>query len=303
MKGLIVHRYSEIIPALSLPVTPDGRIYWKDYESDIERTIASGLPKLATCMDTTQVHGLNNSQQKELVEVTAKVLGKRLSFIAGVMGKSESEYIKKIEVYEKLGAQCIIFPPEFLCNVSVKKVINFYLKISNVSKGNLLAFELSPVFVPGSWMFSPECLKEIMRIPKYVGMKHSSLNIPLLLQLGRLRDRINPEFKIYSGDDYNIGKSIIYGFDCLLGAATLFPDKFALLAKYWLEGKEKKFYDIETKLQLLIHHVFEHDIKAYRYSINKVKQMLGWYKYGEVLPEYPKRSKEHLSRLANLLKL
>lgn len=48
-KGIFCYRYPEIIPALSLPVDKKGKIYWKDYETDIERTITSGLKKAVLC--------------------------------------------------------------------------------------------------------------------------------------------------------------------------------------------------------------------------------------------------------------
>jgi hypothetical protein len=91
---------------------------------------------------------------------------------------------------------------------------------------HVIGFELGRMFAPNGEIFDEETVRGLMEIPELKGMKHSSLDRMLELEPLGLRDKVRPDFRIYTGNDLGINM-IEYGSDYLLGLASFAPEKFA----------------------------------------------------------------------------
>ncbi len=96
----------------------------------------------------------------------------------------------------------------------------------------MLGFELSPKFAANGEIFDDSTVRGLMEIPEMIGMKHSSLDRMLELDRLAMRDKVRPEFRIFTGNDLGINM-IEYGSDYLLGLATFAPEKFAERDRLW----------------------------------------------------------------------
>ena len=88
-----------------------------------------------------------------------------------------------------------------------------------------------------------------MGIPQIKGMKHSSLDRVRELERLALRDRLRPDFKIFTGNDLGIDM-IEYGSDYLLGLAAFSPAKFAERDRLW-EAQDTGYLAVADALQFL----------------------------------------------------
>ena len=81
------------------------------------------------------------------------------------------------------------------------------------------------------------------------GAKHSSLNRVLEWQRLELRNRVRPDFKVFTGNDLAIDM-VMYGSDYLLGLSTFAPDAFARRDAMW-EAGDPRFHELNDLLQYL----------------------------------------------------
>jgi len=126
-----------------------------------------------------------------------------------------------------------------------------------------------------------------MEIPELKGMKHSSLDRLTELHRLDLRDRVRPDFRIYTGNDLGINM-IEYGSDYLLGLATFAPEKFAERDRLW-EAGDARYYALSDALQHLGNVAFRAPVPAYKHSAAVFLHMLGRIPTDQTHPSSPKR--------------
>ncbi len=152
---------------------------------------------------------------------------------------------------------------------------------------HVLAFELSPRFAPNGELFDAETFRGLLDIPEIKGMKHSSLDRLLELERLEVRDKIRPDFRIYTGNDLGIDM-IEYGSDYLLGLATFAPEKFAERDRLWESG-DAGYYELSDALQYLGNIAFREPIPAYKHSAATFLHMTGKSPTDLTHPASPKR--------------
>src|SRR5262249_39186987 len=129
---------------------------------------------------------------------------------------------------------------------------------------SFIAFELGTMFAPFGKIYGLETFEELMRLQRCVGAKHSSLSRVLEWQRIALRDRVRPDFRVFTGNDLGIDM-VMYGSDYLLGLSTFAPDLFARRDAYWAEG-DPRFYELNDVLQYLGFLAFREPVPAYKHA-------------------------------------
>jgi dihydrodipicolinate synthase/N-acetylneuraminate lyase len=143
------------------------------------------------------------------------------------------------------------------------------------------------MFAPFGQIYSLELVQRLMEIPQLKGMKHSSLNRRLEWERLELRDRLRPDFKLYTGNDLAIDM-VMYGSDYLLGLATFAPDAFARRDRCW-EGGDSQFFHINDLLQYLGAFAFRHPVPAYRHTAAQFLKIRGIIPCDQPHPQSPCR--------------
>ena len=112
-----------------------------------------------------------------------------------------------------------------------------------------IGFELSTAFVPAGRMLSLAAYADMLGIPACIGAKHSSLSRRLEWERLALRDRLRPDFHVFTGNDLAIDM-VRYGSDWLLGLSTAAPEAFAQRDRWWAAGDDR-FDELDDALQAL----------------------------------------------------
>jgi 4-hydroxy-tetrahydrodipicolinate synthase len=253
--------------AALLPFEEDGTIAVEAFQNHLRRTHDAGLIN-AVNMDTGYVNYLSEKEQQQVLQWTRDALPKNSKFVAGAYiegleGDVVSLYRGKIEQIVAHGGTPIIFQTARLHAQPAREKIKSY---SEICRGfvEVLGFELSPVFAPNGEIFDDETIGGLMQIPELVGLKHSSLNRMKELERLALRDKVRPEFKIYTGNDLAINM-VEYGSDYLLGLATFAPERFAKRDALW-EAGDAGYYELSDALQHLGNIAFRPPVPAYKHS-------------------------------------
>jgi 4-hydroxy-tetrahydrodipicolinate synthase len=278
------------IAAALLPFEPDGRIAVAAFQKHLVATHDAGLTN-AVNMDTGYVNYLTQAERLQVLRWSREALGGGVSFVAGAYiedldGDLVSLYRREMDQIVAHGGTPILFQTARLHGKDRDEKIRVYREVCS-GYGEVLAFELSPVFAANGEIFDDEVVRDLLDIPELVGMKHSSLDRLKEFERLRLRDAVRPDFRIYTGNDLGINM-IEYGSDYLLGLATFVPDKFAERDRFWAMGNPA-YYALSDALQHLGNVAFRAPIAAYKHSAAVFLKLLGKIPSDEPHPRAPFR--------------
>lgn len=297
--GRIRPRALDGMSAVLLPYADDGPDYAL-LATLIQRTVAAGLTP-AVNMDTGYINLLTREERLRVLAVARRASGER-SFVAGAfVGDAASDlggaYRAEVDAIRDAGGQPILFQCGALKRMTPAGQIAVYREVAR-GGGPLLAFELGEMFAPFGFMFEDETFHALLEIPEIVGMKHSSLRRALEWRRLEDRDRLRPEFRIYTGNDLAIDM-VMYGSDYLLGLSAFHPEAFALRDRLF-RADDPDFFVLNDLLQYLGHFAFRAPTPAYKHSAAQFLHLRGLVPSPRVHPRADRRPAEDMDVLAEL---
>ncbi len=275
--------------AVLLPFDADGRIAEEAYAACLQETVAAGLTP-AVNMDTGYVNLLTDGEKERVLQLAQQTL-QGAPFVAGAYiegqdGEVTDLYRREIARIARYGGTPILFQTAKLHNVPVAEVVQTYAAaVSDVPTA--YGFELGRMFAPNGEIWSADVAEGIMSIPQFKGMKHSSLDRVIEMERLSLRDRIRPDFQIFTGNDLGIDM-IEYGSDYLLGLAAFSPSQFAERDLLW-QRQETGYFAVADALQLLGNIAFRPPVPAYKHSAAIFLNLLGKIPTDRTHPRSPER--------------
>jgi dihydrodipicolinate synthase/N-acetylneuraminate lyase len=292
------------ISALLLPYRADGRPDWDAYAQCLAETVAAGLQP-AVNMDTGYVHLLTFEERAEVLSVVASALGGQ-PFVAGAfvegqpaerVGDLVALYSAEAEPIRARGGTPILFQCSALKRLAPAEIVAVYRGVAE-RVGPILGFELGEMFAPFGQIYSLDLFAELLQVPGLVGLKHSSLDRILEWQRLELRDRIRPDFKVYTGNDLAIDM-VMYGSDYLLGLSAFAPEAFGLRDRLWAAG-DARFYALNDVLQYLGAFAFRAPVPAYKHSAAQFLHLRGQIATSATHPVSPPRPESDVAVLQEI---
>ena len=266
------------ISAILLPYDGSGVIDFEGFIAHIERTYTAGLLP-AVNMDTGYTNLLTRGERIQLLTLAQETASGR-PFVAGAFVEEErgdlaTIYTRATDEIQAHGGTPILFQCSALKQMKPSAIIRLYRTIAARCE-KLLAFELGDMFASFGQIYPLDVVQALIETPQIIGMKHSSLKRDLEWQRLDLRDKIRPDFKLYTGNDLAIDM-VMYGSDYLLGLSTFAPDYFARRDAYWTAGNPA-FYELNDVLQYLGQFTFRAPVSAYKHSAAQFLKLRGWLK-------------------------
>lgn len=278
--------------AVLLPFDVEGGIAEEAFVACLQETVQAGLTP-AVNMDTGYVNLLTDAEKERVLQLTQQALAGS-SFVAGAYierqegaGKDLVDlYRREIDRIVRYGGTPILFQTARLHGCPDAEVVATYTAaVRDVPTA--YAFELGRMFAPNGEIWNANVVEGILSIPQIQGMKHSSLDRVVELERLALRDRLRPEFQIFTGNDLGIDM-IEYGSDYLLGLAAFSPSKFAERDRLW-ETEDTGYFAVADALQLLGNIAFRPPVPAYKHSAAIFLNLLGKIPTSRTHPRSPER--------------
>lgn len=289
--------------AILLPFRADHSVDWDGFAAHVERTARAGLTP-AVNMDTGYANLIDEATRVEALRQAQAVLGGR-PWIAGAYvadrpgdAYDPGAYHCQMEILQKYGATPIIFQSYGLTSLAPDALLEAYAEMGRWAP-RFIAFELGTMFAPFGKIYDLETYAGLLSIRECVGAKHSSLKRELEWQRLELRDRLRPDFKVYTGNDLAIDM-VLYGSDYLLGISTFAPEEFARRDAYWQAG-DPRFYELNDVLQYLGQFAFRAPTSAYKHSAAQFLKLRGWIGSDEPHPNSLRRPASDLEILQKIL--
>jgi len=277
------------ISAMLLPYRPEGGVDWPAFERHLARTRAAGLDA-AVNMDTGFVDLLGETERTGVLDVTRSVLGAGVRFYAGAFAGDAADpvaaYHAAIGAIESRGGIPVLVQCPAMKGLDAAGKASLYARILEPAT-QALAFELSPVFAPHGEIWDDETFARLLELPALSGAKHSSLDRARELSRLATRDRLRPDFGIYTGNDLAIDL-VAAGSDYLLGLSTFAPERFAERDRA-LEADDVSFLSLNDALQHLGNVGFRAPVPAYKHAAAQFLHLTGRLDGDGIHPRAPRR--------------
>ena len=301
MAGIHPDRKITGIAAVLLPYR-DGAIDWSSFDRMLAATVEAGLTP-AVNMDTGYVNLLTPAERTAVLERARATLA-GVPFAAGAFVDDPAPtlavdaYRHAIGEVVEHGATPVVFPSPGLSAVPDPGVADA-LRAVTAGCDRFIAFELGPMFVPFGRIWSLDTYAEVLEIETCIGAKHSSLDRSLEWDRLALRDRVRPDFHVFTGNDLAIDL-VMWGSDYLLGLAAFAPHRFAARDAAWHAGDDR-FFAMNDALQAIGTFSFRAPVPAYKHDAALCLAQQGLISSGEPHPLAPVRPAGDAEVLAALL--
>jgi dihydrodipicolinate synthase/N-acetylneuraminate lyase len=254
--------------AVLLPFTPDGGVDWTAFERLLEHTTRAGLVP-AVNMDTGYVQLLDARTRVRVLDTAASVAG-RGAFVAGAFVADQAgapfdpdAYCHALDSVVSRGGTPVVFPSHGLNALDGAEWVGAHDTLGQ-RFDRFIGFELGAMFVPYGRIYSLDAYAGLLGVASCIGAKHSSLSRAAEWDRLALRDRIRPDFRVFTGNDLAIDM-VCYGSDYLLGLSAFAPEAFAERDRRWTAG-DRSFYELNDLLQYLGAFAFRAPVPAYRHD-------------------------------------
>ena len=289
--------------AILLPFRADRTVDWDAFAAHVARTHAAGIVP-AVNMDTGYVQLIDDAARRQALALAREAVGSG-ELVAGACvvdaagaAFDEAAYGRQFDTIAAVGAIPVIFPSFGLtAGVDADFIARIRRLAARVER--FIGFELSTAFVPSGRVLGLEAYAELLAIPACIGAKHSSLSRRLEWQRLALRDRLRPEFRVFTGNDLAIDM-VRYGSDWLLGLSTAWPEAFARRDAWWAAG-DPRCDELDDALQALGDFAFRRPVPAYKHSMAQALHLRGLVASDEPHPESPRRPASDREIIATIL--
>ncbi|HBV61486.1 MAG TPA: dihydrodipicolinate synthase family protein [Rhodopirellula sp.] len=279
------------ISAILLPYHVGGEVDWQGFDAHLHRTLDAGLVP-AVNMDTGYGNLIDDRVREEVLLRSKRITSGR-SYVAGVFVGDQpgaafgrDRYRAGIEQIQRHGGTPIFFQSYGLIELADDQLVEAYEALAGECQ-EFLFFELGKVFAPFGRIYPLDIYQQLMMIPNAMGAKHSSLHRLPEWQRLELRNRVRPDFKVFTGNDLAIDM-VMYGSDYLLGLSTFAPDAFARRDAMW-EAGDPGFHELNDLLQYLGAFTFRDPAPAYKHSAAMFLKIRGMLASDQTHPDSPHR--------------
>jgi dihydrodipicolinate synthase/N-acetylneuraminate lyase len=277
--------------AILLPFELDGSVDWPGFVAHARRTADLGLTP-AVNMDTGYANLIDEPLRVEVLRRTRDALDGRPYLAGAFVGDRPGDpwnreaYLRQVASIVDHGGTPVVFQSHGLTALEDDALVDAYSEIGR-HVDRFVAFELAMAFAPFGKIYSLEVFRGLMGVKSCIGAKHSSLHRePEWLRLIE-RDRLRPDFRVYTGNDLAIDM-VMYGSDYLLGLSTFAPDAFARRDALW-EAGDPAFSEVNDLLQYLGFLAFRPPVPAYKHSAAMFLRLRGWIASDRTHPDSPTR--------------
>ncbi|GAB6183248.1 4-hydroxy-tetrahydrodipicolinate synthase [Thermodesulfovibrio hydrogeniphilus] len=227
-------------------VTPfkDGKIDEKALEELIEWHIQEGTHAIVPCGTTGEASTLDYEEHYRVIEITVKVVNKRIPVIAGTGSNSTDEAIMITRKAEELGADAVLSVTPYYNKPTQEGLYRHFKTIADNTGLPIILYN-----VPGrtSLNMLPQTVARLREHPRIVGIKEATGDMKQVSDLIRL---CGSDFTVLSGDDFtNLTLLALGGKGFISVTANVCPKDVAEVFNSWERGDIAKAREIHYKLE------------------------------------------------------
>jgi 4-hydroxy-2-oxoglutarate aldolase len=165
-----------IFPAVTTPFYPDGAVYYKKIEHNIDRYSRTPIAGMVVLGSTGEAVMLSDDERREVLRVTAEVASPEKVLIAGTGAESVIETLRLTELAAKLNYDvALVRTPHFYRpQMKPEAMLAFYRTVADRSPLPMLLYTVPPFT---AYDLPLEVITALAEHPNIIGIKESSGNV------------------------------------------------------------------------------------------------------------------------------
>jgi|SRR4051812_28285064 4-hydroxy-2-oxoglutarate aldolase len=162
-----------IFPALTTPFYPDGRLYPKKLEHNVDRYSRSLVSGMTILGSTGEVVMLSESEQREVLQVAVEAAAPEKVLLAGVGHESALKTVEAAEYAAKLNYDIALVrtPHYYRPQMKPENLLAYYRFVADRSPLPVMLYSVPPFT---AYDLPAETIQELAAHPNIVGIKESS---------------------------------------------------------------------------------------------------------------------------------
>jgi len=165
-----------IFPAVTTPFYPDGAVYYKKIEHNIDRYSRTPIAGMVVLGSTGEAVMLSDDERREVLRVTAEVASREKVLIAGTGAESAIETLRLTDLAAKMNYDvALVRTPHFYRpQMTPEVLLAFYRTVADRSPLPVLLYTVPPFT---AYDLPMEVISELAGHPNIIGIKESSGNV------------------------------------------------------------------------------------------------------------------------------
>jgi 4-hydroxy-2-oxoglutarate aldolase len=161
-----------IFPPITTPFYPDGRVYFKKLEHNVERYSKTPVAGIAVLGSTGEAIMLSDEERHEVLKTAREACAPHKVLVAGTGAESAIETLKLTEYAADLGydAALVRTPHFYRPQMQPANLLAFYRTVADRSPIPVLIYSV-PIFT--KYDMAPELVIELAQHPNIIGIKES----------------------------------------------------------------------------------------------------------------------------------
>ena len=162
-----------IFPALTTPFYPDGRVYLKKLEHNVDRYSRTPIAGMAILGSTGEVVMLSEEEQREVLRVAVEFAAPEKVLLAGVGHESAIKTVEAAEYAAKLNYDVALVrtPHYYRPQMKPENLLAYYRFVADRSPLPVLMYSVPPFT---AYDLPAEVIQELAGHPNIIGIKESS---------------------------------------------------------------------------------------------------------------------------------
>jgi dihydrodipicolinate synthase/N-acetylneuraminate lyase len=171
-----------IMPPVTTPFYPDGSVYFKKLESNVERFSRTPVTGLVVLGSTGEVVMLSDEERRDVLKVAREAAGAHKVLLAGTGAESVRETLKLTEYAAVVGYDLALVrtPHYYRGQMKPAVMLNFYRTVADQSPLPVLLYSVPPCT---AYDLPVEVIVELASHPNIVGLKESSGDVEKVRKL------------------------------------------------------------------------------------------------------------------------
>ena len=258
-----------VVPPIITPIDAKERVDEDAFRRLLRHSVDNGLHGIFVAGSNGETMGLTQKERDRAIRIALDEVGSQVPVMCGVMDSSSARVIENIKRLEDMGGTMAVVTPVFYArHATQNETVRHFEAIAKETASDLIIYNI-PTFT--SQNLQPETVFEIAQIPKVIGYKDSSGNVPGFSKC----------LEHFKGTDFSMmqGSTAVSAVSMLLGAdgyvptlAPLFPIIFIKVYEYGKAGNiQKTLAWNETLRQAdMIYQMAKNQTAASKYAISRL---------------------------------
>jgi 4-hydroxy-tetrahydrodipicolinate synthase len=232
--------------ALVTPFDEHNRIDYAALERLIEFHVEAGTDGLVIAGTTGESATLEKGEHAGLIARTVEIVAGRLPVIAGTGSNSTKQTIDLSLEVGKCAIDAYLLVTPYYNKPVQEGIYRHFTAIADAVDKPVMLYN-----VPGRTVADtlPETVARLAAHPRIFGIKEATGSMERLRQI---RDKVPPEFRLYSGDDFTVREFIEQGgHGVVTVTGNVAPGLMADMCRAQLAGDTNRAKELDARLQPL----------------------------------------------------